>query len=419
VTERVEQSIETVFRLEHGRIIATLIRLCRSFERSEEAMQEAFAAALDDWQKHGLPDSPAAWITTTARRKLIDALRRDRTRREQQGAVSYEIGLAADDLLEHDVNETSFVTDDRLRLIFTCCHPALNREAQIGLTLRTLGGFNTQEIARAFLIPEPTLAQRLVRARNKIRDAGIPYEVPPREAIAERTSSVQVVIYLIFNEGYLATTGEGLIRQALCDEAIRLAQMLCELQPNVPESMGLWALMVLHNTRRFARVDANGELITLEEQDRSRWNADEIQQGIALVEQALRLGAPGPYQLQAAIAALHAEAKTPAETDWPQIAAIYGELERIHPTPVIALNRAVAIGMSEGPAAGLELLRELGDGGRLDAYHLYHAARADLLRRQGERTAAIAAYERAAEIVSNAAERAYLTRRMRKLRTLN
>jgi RNA polymerase sigma-70 factor (ECF subfamily) len=413
----VETQVEAVFRGEHGRIIATLIRLCGSFAVAEEAMQDALAAALVAWREDGPPASPGAWITTTARRKLIDAMRRDRTRRQQQAAIGYELELGFTSAeVEHDMSEP--FPDDRLRLIFTCCHPALNREAQIGLTLRTLGGFNTHEIARAFLIPEPTLAQRLVRAKHKIQAARIPYEVPQPDALAERSSAVRTVLYLIFNEGYIATAGERLIRQELCNEALRLAQMLCELQPNVPENMGLWALMLLHDSRRLARVDVYGNIVTLEEQTRTLWDTTEIAQGLAIIDSALRLGEPGPYQLQAAIAALHAEARTPADTDWHQIAALYGELERMSPTPVVALNRAVAIGMSDGPAAGLALLDSLGANGRLDGYHLYHAARADLLRRQGKREAASAAYRHASDLTQNAAERTYLTNRIRELSEL-
>jgi RNA polymerase sigma-70 factor, ECF subfamily len=410
----VERQVEAVFRGEHGRIIATLIRLCGSFAVAEEAMQDALAAALVSWRADGTPDAPGAWIMTTARRKLIDAMRRERTRRQQQDAIGYELELGSTLVeMEHDMNEP--VPDDRLRLIFTCCHPALNREAQIGLTLRTLGGFNTHEIARAFLIPEPTLAQRLVRAKHKIQAARIPYEVPPLTALAERSAAVRTVLYLIFNEGYVATAGERLIRQELCVEALRLAQMLCELQPDVPENMGLWALMLLHDSRRLARVDVHGNIVTLEDQNRTLWDTTEIAQGLALVDSALRLGAPGPYQLQAAIAALHAEARTPGDTDWRQIAALYGELDRMQPTPVVALNRAVAIGMSDGPDAGLTLLHALGANGRLEGYHLYHAARADMLRRQGACEAAREAYQRACELTQNAAERTYLAGRIREL----
>src|SRR5262249_51991255 len=381
-------AVEAVFKQESGRIIATLIRISGSFDRAEEAKQDAFASAIGSWPKKGIPDNPAAWVTATAHRKLIDYARREQTRRDKEDALIYETESKAS-TEEASLNASLDATldtmamsfpDDRLRLIFTCCHPALNPEAQIALTLRTLGGLSTPEIAKAFLLPEATLAQRLVRAKRKIQEARIPYETPPPERLPERLAAVQAVIYLIFNEGYAAASGTELVRHELCDEAIRLGRMLCELLPREAENLGLLALMLLQHSRRDARV-AGGELVTLEEQDRSLWDRSSIAEGLSLVEKALRLGPVGPYQLQAAIAALHAAASTPEQTDWRQIAALYEKLGELHPSPVISLNHAVAIAMSDGIENGLNRIDELGRAETLSRYYLFHAARADLLRR--------------------------------------
>jgi len=411
--DELRNTVDAVFRRESGKIIAGLIRVSGSFDLAEEAMQDAFAIALVSWA-NGLPDNPAAWITAVARRKLIDYARRERTRLDKQDQLLYETETstsAEDPIGDADMS----FPDDRLRLIFTCCHPALNREAQIALTLRTLGGLTTPEIARAFLVPEPTLAQRLVRAKRKIQDAHIPYEVPEERALPERLASVQTVIYLIFNEGYTATAGDTLIRRELCAEAIRLARTLSELMPNQPENLGLLALMLLHDSRRDARVNAAGELVPLEEQDRSTWHREQIEEGVRLVERALRMRRPGPYQLQAAISAIHAEAESTEQTDWEQITALYRELLRMNPSPVVALNHAVAVAMGDGIENGLALVDRLGASGELNSYHLYHAARADLLRRIGSRESALEAYDRALALTTNAVERRYLRRRVAEL----
>jgi len=400
---------EEIFRAEHGRILATLIRLLGDFDVAEEGLQEAFATALARWPEAGPPANPVAWLVSTARHKAIDQLRRRARLAQKQDEIARHIELSAE--------EEAPVPEDRLRLIFTCCHPALATEAQVALTLRTLGGLSTEEIARAFLVPAPTMAQRIVRAKAKIRDARIPYQVPPDDALAERLEAVMVVVYLVFNEGYAASFGERLVRHKLCAQAIRLGRLLVELVPAHAESKGLLALMLLHDSRRATRLDGAGDIVLLEDQDRVRWDRVEIDEGAALVEDALR-GAgrpPGPYALQAAIAAVHAQALTAAATDWRQIAALYGMLARVHPTPVVELNRAVAVAMSGGLERGLALVDGLDQRGELAGYHLLPVARAELLRRLGRHAEAADSYRRALALVSNEAERRHLGKRLREI----
>ncbi len=395
-------AIDRLYREEYGRLLAGLIRVVRDVELAEDVLQEAFAAAVQQWGD-GEPLTPAAWIFSTARNKAIDRVRK-RVMEADHAAVLVD--------LEADRSEGP-APEDPLRLLFTCCHPALAQDAQIALTLRTLSGLSTEEIARAFLVSPATMAQRLVRAKSKIRDAGIPYEVPADEALEERLGGVMAAIYLVFNEGYSATFGDALVRRDLCTEAIRLGRLLVELLPGRTEPRGLLALMLLHDSRRDTRQDAQGTLVRLEDQDRARWDAAQIAQGVALVEEALRAAPPGPYALQAAIAALHARAPRAADTDWPQIAALYGVLYRIQPTPVVELNRAVAIAMADGFERGLALIDGLEARGELAGYHLVEAARADLLRRLGRQAEANRAYARAVALATNDAERRFLQAQLR------
>ena len=406
-------TLEQVFREEYGRIIATLIRHSGSFDLAEEALNEAFVAAAESWERDGPPRNPGAWLTTVAHRKLLDAVRRDKTRADKQPEIEYEATRLQPFAQPELIEEVVEYPDDRLRLICTCCHPSLSREAQVALTLRTFGGLTTTEIAHAFLLPEATLAQRLVRAKQKIRLARIPYEIPSVERLGDRLAAVQAVIYLIFNEGYAASAGESLVRSDLCTEAIRLGRVLCELLPLEPENIGLLALMLLQDSRRRARVDDCGELVTLEEQDRALWNRTEIDEGVQLLERALTMGAVGKYQLQAAIAAIHCEAATAAETDWRQIVALYEELMRISSSPVVALNHAAAVAMADGFAEGLRMIEAIGASGKLDNYYLFHAARADLLRRIHRFDEAQIAYQRALSLTTNNVEQNYIRRRLR------
>jgi RNA polymerase sigma-70 factor (ECF subfamily) len=402
--------IEEIFRAEHGRILATLIRVLGDFDVAEDALQEAFAAALEQWPVEGPPANAVAWLIGTARHKAIDRLRRRARLEAKQDQIARHLELLAED-------EEVPVPEDRLRLIFTCCHPALATEAQVALTLRTLGGLTTEEIARAFLVPVPTMAQRLVRAKAKIRAARIPYQVPPDDALVTRLDAVMVVVYLVFNEGYAASFGDRLMRQELCEQAIRLGRMLVELLPTQAEAKGLLALMLLHDSRRATRVDTAGDIVLLEDQDRSRWDRAQIEEGTALVEASLRQGGrpPGPYALQAAIAAVHAHARTAADTDWAQIAALYAVLGRVHPSPVIELNGAVAVAMADDVERGLARVEDLERRGELAGYHLLPAARAELLRRLGRHAEAAAAYRHALALVSNDAERRHLNKRLKEV----
>jgi RNA polymerase sigma-70 factor, ECF subfamily len=408
----VREHVEQVFRREHGRIIASLIRACGDFDLAEDSLQDAFVQALDRWPETGVPDNPAAWLTTAARARAIDRLRRARLGVEKYALLGERATSDEGALTMLNEGSDTSLEDDRLRLIFTCCHPALNLEAQVALTLRTLGGLTTAEIARAFLVPEPTMGQRLVRAKQKIRAAGIPYQTPPDHLLAERLMAVLAVVYLIFNEGYAASAGDDLIRRDLCGEAIRLGRLLAALLPQEPEALGLLALMLLQDARRDARISTSGVPVLLDAQNRATWDQAAIEEGSALVDRALLMRRPGPYQVQAAIAALHAQAATPEQTDWPQIAALYSVLASYSPSPIVELNRAAAVAMAYGAEFGLALIDRPAVGGALEQYRWLHTTRGELLRRLGRWEEATVAYRHALQLSDNTAERAFVTQQL-------
>jgi RNA polymerase sigma-70 factor (ECF subfamily) len=406
-------AVARTFHDERATVLATLIRHVGDFQLAEDAVQDAFASAVTAWRRDGVPANTGAWITVAARRRAIDRLRRDRSVADRAERLAELVRL--DQQAEPSVSEESAIVDDRLRLIFTCCHPALDLPSRVALTLRALGGLTTGEIARAFLVAEPTMGKRIVRAKRKIADARIPYRVPDDEELPDRLRGVLRVVYLIFNEGYSASEGERLVRGELCSEAIRLGRLLCVLMPDEPEAWGLLALMLLHDARRAARVDAHGRYVTLDEQDRSAWDEAQIAEGLRVLERAVRFRAPGQYQLQAAITALHVQALDADTTAWAQIAELYGALAKLTPSPVVELNRATAVGFAAGPHAGLELLEPLLGDPALERYQPLHAAHAELLRRAGDVSGAARAYERAIELSANAVERAELQRRRQAL----